>query len=143
MVAYFAKLPPKLVATLSQAKALAMRKALLAAATKALFEEYSSAAGADNPALLGERFHDAYAVCQRVYVRFQNFIFDYPVVAAWSLTKANKVRMRTLRARSPPAQERGREAHRRRGVSPARIPRTCRTSCASADHRASRSVASL
>ena len=107
MVAYFAKLPPKLVATLSQAKALAMRKALLAAATKALFEEYS-AAGADNPALLGERFHDAYAVCQRVYVRFQNFIFDYPVVAAWSLTKANKVRMRTLRARSPPAQERAR-----------------------------------
>lgn len=107
VVAYFAKLPPKLVATLSQAKALAMRKALLAAATKALFEEYS-AAGADNPALLGERFHDAYAVCQRVYVRFQNFIFDYPVVAAWSLTKANKVRMRTLPARSPPAQERAR-----------------------------------
>ena len=58
--------------------------------------------------LLGERFHDAYAVCQRVYVRFQNFIFDYPVVAAWSLTKANKVRMRTLPARSPPAQERAR-----------------------------------
>ena len=66
-MAYFAKLPAALVASLSQAKALAMRKALLAAALKALFEEYS-AAGADNPALVGEGFHDAYGVRQRVYL---------------------------------------------------------------------------
>ena len=91
VVAYFAKLPRRALAGISQAKALALRKALLAEALQALFDEYR-AEGADNPALIGERFRDAHGVEQRVYVRFQNFIFDYPVVAAWTLTLQNKVR---------------------------------------------------
>ena len=37
----------------------------------------------------------------RVYVRFQNFIFDYPVVAAWTLTLQNKVRGERLKPTEP------------------------------------------
>ena len=90
MVAYFGSLPAALVASVSTAKATALRKALLHAALAELFAEYRST-GADNPALIGQRFRDAHGVEQSVHVRFQNFIFDYVVVAAWTLTLQNQV----------------------------------------------------
>ena len=87
-VAYFGSLPPRLVAKLSTAKATEMRKALLRAAIVALFDTYRSEY-ASNPALLGERMVDAHGVTSTVYVRVQNLIFDYPVVAAWTMTLQN------------------------------------------------------
>ena len=84
-VAYFGSLPARLVATISAAKATELRKALLRAAIVALFDAYRNGY-ASNPALLGERFVDAHGADHHVYVRFQNMIFDYPVVAAWTMT---------------------------------------------------------
>ena len=59
---------------------------------QALFNDYRNE-GVENPALVGERFRDAFGNAQRVYVRFQNFIFDLPVVHVWTLTLQNQVRL--------------------------------------------------
>ena len=77
---------------MSSSKALRVRKELLRLTVEALFADYRNA-GADNPALLGERFRDAFGTTHRVYVRFQSFIFDLPVVHAWTLTLQNQVRL--------------------------------------------------
>jgi hypothetical protein len=89
LLAYFGSLPPALVASLSAAKATALRKALLTAMLVALFGEYRRSA-AHNPAYWGERFVDARGTLQHVHVRVQNLIFDYPVVAAWTMTLQNR-----------------------------------------------------
>ena len=77
---------------MSTSKALLVRKELLRLAVEALFNDYRNE-GVENPALVGERFRDAFGNAQRVYVRFQNFIFDLPVVHAWTLTLQNQVRL--------------------------------------------------
>ena len=88
-MAYFAQLPAAVVAQLSGARATLARKLLLKAAVLALFDEYLGV-GLDNRAALGQSFVDATGVSQEVFVRFQNLIFDYPVVAAWTLTLQNQ-----------------------------------------------------
>ena len=90
-MAYFGKLPSKLRSTLSSGKLVLLRKKLLQRAIEALFAEYRMTYYASNPALLGEQLTDAHGAKHTVYVRFQNFIFDYPVVAAWTLTRQNQV----------------------------------------------------
>ena len=88
-IAYFAQLPAADVAALSGARATLARKLLLKAAVLALFDEYLGA-GLDNRAALGQDFVDATGTLRRVYVRFENFILDYPVVAAWTMTLQNR-----------------------------------------------------
>ena len=105
VAAYFGKLPSRVAATMSSSKALRVRKELLRLAVEALFADYRNE-GVDNPALVGERFRDAYGTTRHVFVRFQNLIFDLPVVHAWTLTLANQVRsppgtQSTQRTQSP------------------------------------------
>ena len=88
-VAYFAQLPPSVVATLSDAQATLARKLLLRAAILELFREYLGR-GLDNAAALGQSMIDATGTERNVFVRFENLIFDYPVVAAWTLTLQNR-----------------------------------------------------
>ena len=77
------------MAALSDARATEARKLLLKAAILKLFEEYLGQ-GVDNVAAAGQLMTDATGVQRNVFVRFQNFILDYPVVAAWTLTLQNQ-----------------------------------------------------
>ena len=65
------------------------RRVVLLATLEILFEEYSST-GLDNPAAFGELMLDADGIERTVFVRFQNLILDYPVVAAWTFTLMNR-----------------------------------------------------